>query len=61
MKWIINYFRECFCKHEWELLREIVFYEYRTNIPIGHKWAYKCKKCGRFIVNKDYEDGLFDD
>lgn len=41
MRWIINYIRSCFCKHEMELL-----WEYR--IPNHcHYWAiFRCNKCG---------------
>lgn len=47
MRWLINYIRSCFCKHEWELLShetaDIARYcwETRTN-----RWTYMCKKCG---------------
>ena len=23
-------------------------------VPIGHKWTYMCKKCGKFRVDKNY-------
>ena len=47
MKWIINYIRSCFCKHEWELLyheeAESSEYCWRTK---KHQWIYRCNKCG---------------
>lgn len=51
MRWLIDYIRECFCKHEWECIAEkIAVYDVDTfgvqsNFPIYHKWIYVCKKC----------------
>lgn len=46
MRWLVNYIRSCFCKHEWELLSEIdVWDSYYAKMPAGHKWIYRCKKC----------------
>ena len=42
MKWIINYFRECFCVHDW-LVEEIYTRTYSTK---GTKVYMRCKKCG---------------
>ena len=51
MRWLINYIRSCFCKHEWELIFDTTLtgchldgtpYEY----PVGHIKTYRCKKCG---------------
>lgn len=41
MRWIINYIRSCFCKHEMELLWE-------HNRPDScYYWAvFRCKNCG---------------
>ena len=49
MKWLINYIRSCFCKHEWECLQNnIPVYDSDVSlkIPTYHKWIYRCKKCG---------------
>lgn len=62
MKWLIDYIRSCFCKHEWELLnksnayRDIDFWG-RTVEPyaVGTQWTYRCKKCGYCKTYKDYE------
>lgn len=57
MRWLINYFRSCFCKHDWELLQQTnvwsgdnPHFEY----PIGTKWIYRCKKCGWHKIIKNY-------
>lgn len=49
MRWIINYLRSCFCKHDWEK-EEIIIDNYKdewggskTNWP---KVSATCKKCG---------------
>lgn len=39
MRWIINYIRSCFCKHETELLWE------HTNACTYYA-VFRCKKCG---------------
>ena len=43
MRWLINYIRSCFCKHEWELIFDVfvdnVNYRY-------HCKTYRCNKCG---------------
>lgn len=57
MKWLINYLRECFCKHEWELLEEEIICDGEhidKDIVLGNRWTYRCKKCGQFRVNKNY-------
>ena len=57
MRLLINYFRSCFCKHDWELLQQAnvwsgdnLHFEY----PIGTKWIYRCKKCGWHKIIKNY-------
>lgn len=57
MRWLINYIRSCFCKHEWELLSEAIAWDSdrpNNKYPIGEKWTYRCKKCGYFQVHKNY-------
>lgn len=47
MRWLINYIRSCFCKHEWECLQEnIAVYADGYTHPIRYIWIYRCKKCG---------------
>ena len=53
MRWIINYIRQCFCKHELELLKEAEVCDEVGDL-IGEKWIWRCKKCGYSKVNKDY-------
>ena len=45
MRWIINYIRSCFCKHEWELIfcDEGIDATFRTKFS---NKIYRCKKCG---------------
>ena len=33
MRWLINYIRSLFCKHEWEFLRKVEFYEDCNTMP----------------------------
>ena len=61
MRWLIDYIRSCFCKHDWELIDKKQVYDNtdywgRTVEPyyIGTKWTYRCKKCGYFKVDKNY-------
>ena len=42
MRWLVNYFRSCFCEHDWELIHD-VFVEDWSNY---HCKTYRCKKCG---------------
>ena len=41
IRWLINYIRSCFCKHDWELILD----EY-TNGGTCRSKIYRCKKCG---------------
>lgn len=47
MRWLINYIRQCFCKHDWHF--EEAWYEVKGDF-IGTKKDEKvymrCKKCG---------------
>ena len=61
MRWLINYIRSCFCKHDWELLDETEVYtdtDYwgRRIEPhrVGDKWTYICKKCKDSKVITNY-------
>ena len=41
---LINYFRSCFCKHDWDLICDTVLkFEGK---PHNKMWIYRCKKCG---------------
>lgn len=47
MRWLINYIRSCFCKHDWELISEADFYfENKYSKPYKNVKLYRCKKCG---------------
>lgn len=43
MRWLINYIKSCFCKHEWEMI-------FNTRVEYGNEAyfckTYRCKKCG---------------
>lgn len=57
MRWLINYIRSCFCKHDLELLKRAEMWDgdnpYAT-MAVGSKWIYRCKKCGWHTIIKDY-------
>lgn len=48
MRWLINYIRSCFCKHDWEKLSEIRDFniDISIEVPISYTFIYRCKKCG---------------
>lgn len=47
MRYLVNYIRSLFCKHDWELLRKIDVYESEhSKMPHSHRVIYRCKKCG---------------
>jgi hypothetical protein len=56
MRWLINYFRSCFCQHDWELLQQTRVWDGDSpnEYPIGTKWVYRCKKCGWHKIIKSY-------
>ena len=43
IRWLINYIRSFFCKHDWELI-----FHGQVQDGDGHYWnkIYRCKKCG---------------
>lgn len=55
MRWLINYIRSCFCKHEWELIKheEACRQEYPWVVK-RHNFIYRCKKCGYKNIIKNY-------
>lgn len=48
MRWIINYIRSLFCKHEWELVGKTSCYIdwFPKDMPVGYIVVYRCWKCG---------------
>ena len=47
MRAIINYIRQCFCKHDFKLIKEAYIYsDFGGDMPIGCRRVYHCKKCG---------------
>lgn len=48
MRWLINYFRSCLCKHEFTKLKEITYYSGHDTSKLPHKakYVYRCEKCG---------------
>ena len=53
MRWLINYIRSCFCKHDWEKLKEASMMVDDYELPVGTKWIYRCRKCR---CNKKFQD-----
>jgi hypothetical protein len=56
MKEIINYLRQCFCKHDFNR-EEVAVYDQNlfgiiSELPIYHKVTLECKKCGYHIKYK---------
>lgn len=48
VRFIINYLRQCFCKHDWELIFDLECDEIKQR-KISNKYykkIYRCKKCG---------------
>lgn len=46
MRWVINYIRSCFCKHEWELI-----FDGKVNTSCNDFYTmkgYRCTKCGLY-------------
>lgn len=43
-RWLINYLRSCFCKHDWELIFNGTVKE--EGYGFYHCKVYRCKKCG---------------
>ena len=49
MRWLINYIRSCFCKHEWELIFDV--------FVAGDFSSYNCKtyRCSKCSMSKKYK------
>lgn len=46
MRKIIQYFRSCFCKHKFELIKEVkTFCNDYDKRPTYIELVYRCKKC----------------
>lgn len=44
MRFLIDYIRSCFCKHQWKLLEEELVYENNyTDRPLGTRRTYIAK------------------
>lgn len=54
MRWLINYIRSCFCKHDWELLDKAEVWGRDSKYSLGLRWTYRCKKCGCFKKYENY-------
>lgn len=57
MSWLIDKIRGWFCKHDWELLNTSRVWSRSNkddNFPIGMEWTYRCKKCCKKKVIKNY-------
>lgn len=45
MRWLINYLRSCFCKHDWEKIFDNPITNNKGE-QINWVKVYRCKKCG---------------
>jgi hypothetical protein len=49
MRWLINYIRSCFCKHDWDIARypcydsSLIISDKR---PVALRFSMLCKRCG---------------
>ena len=46
MRKLIQYLRQCFCSHSFELIANITLYGNDETMPCGYKRVYHCEKCG---------------
>lgn len=47
MRWLINYIRSLFCKHEWEFLKNVEYFDKPGDkMPVRRTLIYRCKRCG---------------
>lgn len=47
MRWLINYIRSCFCRHDWESLGEHSYYrDDASAMPVRRVDVFRCRKCG---------------
>lgn len=52
MRWLINYIKSCFCRHDWELI-----FHTRVEDDLGSTYqvkTYRCKKCGYYKRYKSW-------
>lgn len=52
MRYIINYIRQCFCKHDFELLVKNKYCDEHNKHPHKVTYIYRCKKCGYYYKIK---------
>lgn len=46
MRWLINYLRQCFCKHEFQVSEHYCTEGSEFSSRKGYKVALYCPKCG---------------
>lgn len=47
MRWLINYFRECFCKHDWHIEElQANLRNFLGDKASGTRVYMRCNKCG---------------
>ena len=57
MRWIIDYIRSCFCKHDYQIIDKATIYDFmdiREQLPLGERHVYVCKKCLKRKIIKTY-------
>ena len=54
MRWIVNYIRSLFCKHDWEYLGCVKNYDpyIDSQRPTHIIDRWRCKKCGYIMKSK---------
>lgn len=53
MRWIVNYIRSCFCKHDWEYLGKAErFNSDSSELPCAITQSWRCRKCGYIMTHK---------
>lgn len=53
MRKLINYFRQCFCKHEFEFLNKVrIFENEKDSMPVSYKLLHRCTKCGYVQITR---------
>lgn len=67
MKWLVNYFRQCFCKHDW-LIEEIPMTADKTHytyssfdikefviLPDYYKWTRIYMRCSKCALHQSHD------
>lgn len=50
MRWLINYIRSCFCKHDFEMI-----FNSKVECDDGSKYSVKTYRCKKYGYSKRYK------